>query len=88
MIPDTPGKPESDRNDPEQLSQLIDLELAQKRVAWKKTAARRQQVRLASFAFLLFLIVASLFAFFMLFSRVNEERGNPRTTPARAGSGP
>jgi hypothetical protein len=88
MIPDTPGKPESDGNDPGELSRFIDLELAQKRVAWKKAAARRQQVRLASFAFLLFLIVASLFAFFMLFSRVNEERGNPRPTPARSSSGP
>jgi hypothetical protein len=88
MIPDTPGKRESDGNDPEQLSRFIDLELAQKRVVWKKAAARRQQARLASFAVLLLLIVASLFAFFMLFSRVNEERGNPHPTPARSSSGP
>jgi hypothetical protein len=88
MNPDTPGKPESEANDPEQLSRLIDLDLVQKRVVWKKSAARRQQVRLASVLFLLLLIVASLFAFFMLFSRANEERGKPRPAAARSSSRP
>ena len=88
MNPDTPGKPESEANDPEELSRLIDSELAQKRVVWKKSAARRHQIRLASVLFLMLLIVASLFAFFMLFSRANEQRGNPRPATARSSSGP
>lgn len=82
MIPDTAGKPESNSHDPEQLSRLIEAELAHKRVAWKTAAARRQKLRLVSFFFLFLLIAASLFAFFVLFSRVNEERANPRPTPA------
>jgi len=82
MIPDTAGKPESNGHDPEQLSRLIESELVHKRVAWKTAAARRQKIRLASFFFLFLLIVASLFAFFVLFSRVNEERANSRPTPA------
>jgi hypothetical protein len=82
MIPDAAGKSESNGHDPEQLSRLIESELAHKRVAWKIAAARRQKIRLASFFFLFLLIVASLFAFFVLFSRVNEERANSRPTPA------
>jgi len=82
MIPDTAGKPEANGHDPEQLSLLIESELAHKRVAWKRAAARRQKLRLASFFFLFLLIIASIFAFFVLFSRVNEERANSRPTPA------
>jgi hypothetical protein len=82
MMPDPGGNPESKQIDPEQLSRLIELELAQKRAAWKKTAARRQKTRIASFFFLFLLIVASFFAFFVLFSRVNQERANQRPAPA------
>jgi hypothetical protein len=81
MMPDTGGKPESKENDPEHLSRLIDLELAQKRAAWKEGAARRQKIRVASFLFLFLLVIASLLAFFVLFTRVNQERANPRATP-------
>jgi len=82
MTPDTAGKPESNGHDPDQLSRLIESELADKRIAWKTAAGRHQKIRLASFFFLFLLIVASLFAFFVLFSRVNEERANSRPTPA------
>ena len=81
MMPDPNGKPESKQIDPEQLSRLMDLELAQKRAAWKKAASRRQKTRIASFFFLFLLIAASLFAFFVLFTRVNQERANQRPTP-------
>jgi hypothetical protein len=88
MMPDVNGKPESKENDPEQLNRLIELELAQKRIAWKKAAARRQKIRMFSFFFLFFLIIASLFAFFVLFSRVNEQRANPTSRPSASVSGP
>jgi hypothetical protein len=87
VIPDTGGKPESTGSDADQLRRLIELELAEKRVAWKKAAARRQKVRFASFLFLFLLILASLVAFFVLFSRVNEERANPRPTPTPSATG-
>ena len=85
-MPDTGGKPESKENDAEQLSRLIDLELAQKRAARKEAASRRQKIRVASFLFLFLLIIASLLAFFVLSSRVNQERANPRATPTPVGS--
>jgi hypothetical protein len=88
MMPDADGKPESKENDPEQLNRLIELELAQKRIAWRKAAARRQKIRMFSFFLLFLLIIASLFAFFVLFSRVNEQRANQTSTPAPSVSGP
>jgi hypothetical protein len=87
MMPDSGGKPESKENDAAQLSRLIDLELAQKRAAWKEAASRRLKIRVASFLFLFLLIIASLLAFFVLSSRLNQERGNQRPTPAPSISG-
>ena len=59
MTPDPEGKPEPKETNPEQLNRLIEVELAEKRIAWKKAAARRQKVRLMSFLFLFLLIVVS-----------------------------
>jgi hypothetical protein len=87
MMPDRGAKPESNGGEPE-LSRLIDLELAQKRARRKEGAARRQKIRIASYFCLVLLILASLFAFYLLFSRVNEERTNPRPPPARSISPP
>jgi hypothetical protein len=80
MMPNSDGKAESRGPEPDQL-RLIEVELAQKRARWKQAAARRQKIRVASYFFLFLLIIGSLFAFFVLFSRVNEERANPRPTP-------
>jgi hypothetical protein len=76
MIPDADGKPESSGFDPEQFDRLLELELAQKRAARKIASQRQLKVRVASFLFLFLLIVGTLFAFFVLMSRVNEERAN------------
>jgi hypothetical protein len=76
MIPDADGKPESRELDPEQLERMLELELMQKRAARKIASQRQLKVRLASFLFLFILIVGTLFAFFVLMSRVNEERAN------------
>lgn len=82
MMPERGGKPESKGSEPEQLSRMIELELAEKRAQWKESATRRKKVRMASYFFLFLLIIGSLFAFFVLFLRVKEERTNPRPTPA------
>ena len=76
MIPDADGKLESRELDPEQLERLLELELMQKRAARKIASQRQLKVRLASFLFLFIMIVGTLFAFFVLMSRVNEERAN------------
>jgi hypothetical protein len=88
MMPGADGKSEPSKNDPEQLSRLLELELMQKRAAWKHTSARHNKLRTASFAFLFILIVGSLFAFYLLFSRVNEQRANQRPSPTPSVSGP
>jgi hypothetical protein len=84
MIPNSGGKAESNGRDSEQLSRAIEAELAAKRARWKNAAARRQKIRIASFFFLFLLILVSLLAFYVLFSRVNEERTNARSTPIPA----
>jgi hypothetical protein len=87
MMP-TDGKSKSKENDPEQLSRLLELELMQKRAAWKNASARHHQIRVASFVFLFILIVGSLFAYFMLFSRMREQRVNQHPSPTPTISGP
>jgi hypothetical protein len=65
----------------EELSRLLQLELIQKRAAWKQASQRRRSLRSAAFLFLFLLIAGCLLGFFFVFSRVNEERPNrPATT--------
>jgi hypothetical protein len=82
MIPSDNGKPKS--GDPEELARLLEIELIQKRAAWNQAAARHRAIRMASFAFLFFIIVAALFLYFFVFSDLNENRGAPKPTPAGA----
>ena len=84
MIPDGEGKPESNKMDSEQATRLLELELAQKRVEWAEAGARRQKIRTASFLFLALIILGALVAFFLLFTRLTQERSVPgsRSTPA------
>jgi hypothetical protein len=82
VIPHVAGKSELGDNDPEQISQLLELQLAQKRAEWKRAGARYRTFRSLSFLFLFLVIAAGLFAFFLIFSRVNEEhtrQPNPTT---------
>jgi hypothetical protein len=88
MMSGADGKSEPTENDPERLSRLLELELMQKRAAWKNASARHNKLRTASFVFLFILIVASLFAFFVFFSRMNEQRANQRPPPTPSVSGP
>ena len=63
--------------DAEQLTKLLDLELAQKRQNWKQAGQRAKSVRAASFFFLFLLIVACLVGGYFAFTRINEGRSNP-----------
>ena len=83
-MPDTPTTTNSNENDAEQLARLLELELMQKRMAWKQAAAHYRTIRMFGFFFLFILILACAGGFFFVFSRVNEERTNQRdpATPA------
>ena len=58
----------------EQIAKLLELELLQKRAAWKQAGARRRNARAMSFAFLFLIIVGCLAGLFFAFSMVNDER--------------
>lgn len=87
MIPPLSGKPELAENDPEKLGQLLDLELVQKRAEWKRASGRYRNIRTVSFLFLFFLIVGGLLAFFLVFSRVNEERATQHSPTVSSAPG-
>jgi hypothetical protein len=75
-MPEADSKRESSENDPEHLARLLEIELAQKRATWKNTSARYSKIRTASLLFLLLVVIGSILAFVLFFSRVNEERAN------------
>ena len=67
--------------DPEQVTRLLELELAQKRGAWAQAGARRQKIRTVSFLFLALIVLGALAAFFLLFTRLTQERSGPGARP-------
>ena len=69
-----PNAPEAD-----ELSNLLEFELIQKREAWKQTSQRNRSLRTAAFLFLFLLIAGCVLGFFFVFTRVNEERQNRPT---------
>jgi hypothetical protein len=87
VIPIVPGKPELADNDPDKISQLLELQLAQKRANWKRANARYRSIRSVSFLFLFILILGALLAFFFAFSRINEERGSRHPAKGSSASG-
>ena len=76
MIPEVPGKTNSNESDAEKLTQELELELIQKRATWKQAGTRYKNIRTAAFLFLFLLISACLLGSFFVFSRVTEERSN------------
>lgn len=84
MIPHVPGKSELADNDPEKISQFLELRLAQKRAEWKRAARHYRMLRSLSFLFLFVIIAGALFAFFVIFSRLNEGRAGQPTAPTPA----
>lgn len=87
MISEVSGKRQSMENESENLIRLLDLELTQKRLAWKQAATRHRTFRILG-AFSILMILAAIFvALFFLFSQANEERANsrPSTISDKAG---
>jgi hypothetical protein len=66
----------------EKIAQLLELELIQKRAAWKQAGARGRNVRMMSFAFLFLIIVGCLVGLLFAFSMVNGERPKHHNSPA------
>jgi hypothetical protein len=81
MIPDGDGKSESSKADPEELTRIIELEMAQKRAAWAEAEARHRKIRALSLAFLMIVVIGALLAFFLLFTRLTQDRPAPATRP-------
>jgi hypothetical protein len=76
MMPDPISETKPNEIDVDQLARLLEIELIQKRAEWKQASARRRNMRSLAFAFIFFIVIASLFGAYFVFMRVNEERGN------------
>lgn len=80
MNPHGDGKPEP--TDPEQLLRLLDLELAQKRMARQRAGSSFRGFRLASFIFLFAVIVGAALAFYYVFYSGGLDEFRPRNQPS------
>ena len=80
--PATQTKP--NETEAETLARFLELELIQKRAAWKQASTRRRNVRSLAFAFIFLVVIACLFGAYFVFMRVNEERGNQHSNAAPA----
>ena len=88
MISEVSGKRQSMENESENLIRLLDLELTQKRTAWKRAATRHRTFRIIG-AFSILMILAAIFvALFFLFSQANDERANARPSMISDKAGP
>ena len=81
MISEVSGKRQAMENESEELTRLLDLELIQKRAAWKRAAGRHRTFRMIGVFSILIVLAAVSFVLFFLFSRANEERMNSRPAP-------
>lgn len=77
-MPEQAASPKLNQNEAETLTRLLELELAQKRAAWKEAGARRRNARMMSFAFLIMIIIGCLFGLFFAFSMVRDSKPNER----------
>lgn len=86
MTSDGNPKSQPEEIDPATIEKLLEIELIQKRAEWKQTKARRGNLRMLSFLFLLVVIVGALVGFFYFFSSgaVNDLRARSTPTPASA----
>jgi len=75
-------------NEAEMLSQLLEIQLVEKRSEWKRATSRYRTFRSLGFAFLFLIIAGALFASFVFFSRVNEERPVHQTSTSSATAKP
>ena len=79
--------PEEKDTSAEALARALELELAQKRLHWRRDREKYRTLRVLSFGFLFVIILAGLIAFFFFFSRTNEMREQPRQ-PSPAAESP
>ena len=87
MICEVSGKRQPMENESENLIRLLDLELTQKRTAWKRAATRHRTFRMIGIFCILIILAAIFLALFFLFSQANEERASsrPSTISDKAG---
>ena len=76
MISGVSGKADSIQADPGDPARLLEVELLEKRVAWKRAGARYRTARALSFFFLFIVILIAGGAFFFLFSRAKDAAAN------------
>lgn len=87
MMPEDATSTNSKRAEAEKLAQMLELELMQKRAAWKQAGARHRNVRMMSFAFLFLIIAGCLVGLFFAFMMINGERPTQHN-PAAASDQP
>ena len=68
------------RNDPEELSRLLEIELMQKKALWQQKTARNKNLKSVSLVFLFLIVMAGLAAFYFVFMQANEGRQNRAQT--------
>jgi hypothetical protein len=71
-----PVQSEPVTTDTEQMFRLLELELVQKRAAWKQAKQRNKSLRSMAFLFVFLLFAAGVLGAFFVFTRVNEEKQN------------
>ena len=76
MISGVSGKEESIQTDPNDPARVLELELVEKRAAWKRATARYRVARALSFFFLFIVILIVAGAFIFLFSRAKDAAAN------------
>ena len=76
--------PEEKDTSAEALARALELELARKRLHWRRDREKYRTLRVLSFGFLLIVVLAGLIAFFFFFSRTNGVREQrPQPPPAK-----
>jgi hypothetical protein len=61
-------------DNPDELSQLLEIELIQKRAEWQRATARNKNLKSASILFLTIVILAGLVVGYLVFTRPRENR--------------
>ena len=77
--------PEEKDTSAEALAQALELELAQKRLHWRRDREKYCTLRVLSFGFLFIIILAGLIAFFFFFSPHERDAREQRPQPSPAG---
>ena len=88
MISEVSGKRQPMENESENLIRLLDLELTQKRSAWKRAATRHRTFRTIGIFSIVIVLAAIFLALFFLFSQANEERASSRPSTISDKAGP